>query len=68
MTQLNETDKAAFRELSERGWVEGQSERSPRVVLPTTEARERYTRWASEVSTFFKGTKRVDFSGEHWKL
>jgi len=24
--------------------------------------------WATETSKFFKGTKPVDFSGDHWKL
>jgi len=68
MAKLTETDKAAFRELTERGWVQSPEERSPRIVEPTLEARTRYVRWVSEASKFFKGKKPVNFGGKHWKL
>jgi len=68
MARLNETDKIAFNELTKKGWAQNAAEKSPRLVEPTTEARERYARWASEVSIFFKGTKPVNFSGDNWKL
>jgi hypothetical protein len=68
MAQLTEADKIAFRELTESEWIESPEERSPRIVEPTLEGRTRYIRWASEAAKFFKGTKPVDFSGDHWKL
>jgi len=68
MARLTEADKAAFRELTQRGWVPEPEERSPRIVKPTTEARTRYCRWATDAARFFKGTKPVDFGGDHWKL
>lgn len=68
MSKLTETDKAAFHELTERGWEQSAEERSPRLVEQTTEGRARYCRWATEASNFFKGTKPVDFGGEEWKL
>ncbi len=68
MTKLSESDKAAFRELTARGWEQSPEERSPRFVEQTPEGRARYVRWATEASKFFKGTKPVDFSGDHWKL
>jgi len=45
MAKLTETDKAAFRELTKRGWEQSAEERSPRIVEPTLEARTRYVRW-----------------------
>ena len=68
MARLSETDREALRALSARGWRQGPEERSPRVVAPTTEARERYCRWASEAAEFFKGVKPVRFDGSSWKL
>jgi hypothetical protein len=68
MAQLSKTDKAAFRELSSKGWEQSDEERSPQIVEATPEARARYIRWASEASKFFKGEKPVDFGGAHWKL
>lgn len=68
MAKLTETDKAAFREFSARGWEQSPEERSPRLVEQTLEGRARYIRWATEAAKFFKGTKPVDFGGAHWKL
>jgi hypothetical protein len=68
MAQLTEADKIAFRKLTESGWESCPEEQSPRFVEPTAEGRARYIRWASEAAKFFKGTKPVDFSGDHWKL
>ncbi len=68
MAKLSETDKKAFRELTTRGWEQSEQERSPRTVAPTIEARRRYCEWATQAAKFFKGTKPVDFSGDHWKL
>lgn len=68
MAQLSNSDKAAFRELTERGWEQSDEERSPRHVELTPEARRRYCEWAAQAAKFYKGTKPVDFSGEHWKL
>jgi hypothetical protein len=42
--------------------------RSPHIVEQTPEGRARYIRWATEAAKFFKGTKPVCFTGEHWKL
>ena len=39
-----------------------------RIVAPTTEARERYARFATEAAKLNKGTKPVRFEGTHWKL
>ncbi len=68
MAKLTETDKAAFREFTTRGWEQSEAERSPRLVEQTPAGRARYCRWATEAAKFFKGTKPVDFSGDHWKL
>lgn len=68
MVRLSEADRRAFRELTARGWRQAIDERSPQVVAPNSEARERYCRWASEASKFFKGDKPVRFTGSNWKL
>lgn len=68
MARLTQTDKEAFRELTERGWVNDPAEQSPRFMPLTTEAREAYCRWATEAAKFHKGIKPVNFSGDHWKL
>ncbi|MFW6218365.1 MAG: hypothetical protein ACOC4K_05175 [Verrucomicrobiota bacterium] len=68
MAKLSDRDKAAFRELSARGWEQSPEECSPRTVPQTPEGRAAYIRWATEASTFFKGTKPVNFEGEHWML
>jgi hypothetical protein len=39
-----------------------------RIVAPTTAARERYARFATEAAKLFKGSKPVHFEGAHWKL
>ena len=68
MAKLSEIDKAAFRELTERGWEQNDQELSPRFVMPTPEARRHYCEWATQAAKFFKGAKPIDFSGDHWKL
>jgi len=68
MARLSEADKTTFRELTARGWERSDEARSPRYVEPTPAARRRYCEWATEAAKFFKGTKPIDFSGDHWKL
>ncbi len=68
MARLTADDRAAFRRLTEAGWVQSPAERSPQLVEPTTEARYRYCLWATEASKWFKGTKPVRFGGTNWKL
>ena len=68
MARLTADDRAAFRHLTEAGWVQSSAERSPRVVEQTTEARHRYCLWATQVSQLQKGTKPVRFGGVNWKL
>lgn len=68
MARLSDTDRAALRELTARGWVQSPAERSPALVAPRLEARERYCRWASAAARFYRGSKPVRFVGEHWKL
>ncbi|NBC48423.1 MAG: hypothetical protein GVY22_10610 [Gammaproteobacteria bacterium] len=68
MTQLTETDRTAFRRLAEAGWIQSTAERSPAIVAPTAEARERYCRWATEAARFYRGEKPVRFQGDQWKL
>jgi hypothetical protein len=68
MARLSEADRAALRELTARGWVQAPAERSPALVAPTVEARERYCRWATAAARFYKGRKPVRFVGRHWKL
>ncbi|MBK5970962.1 hypothetical protein Thiosp_00388 [Thiorhodovibrio litoralis] len=68
MARLTADDRAAFRRLTNKGWVQSLDERSPRVVKPTTEARYRYCLWATAAAKFFRGKKPVRFGGEHWKL
>lgn len=66
MARLNETDRKTL--LEPKPWTEPDAMRSPRIVEPTTEARARYCRWASEAARFYRGTKPVRFTGDHWKL
>lgn len=68
MARLTETDRAAFRNLAEAGWIQSTAERSPAIVAPTKEARERYCRWATDAARFYRGEKPVRFQGSHWKL
>ena len=68
MARLSDKDKAAFCELTSRGCEQSPEEHSQRLVEQTPKGRARYVRWATEASRFFKGTKPVDFSGDHWKL
>jgi hypothetical protein len=68
MARLTETDRAALRELTERGFVQSAAERSPAVVAQTLDARERYCRWATAAAKFFKGAKPVRFVGDSWRL
>jgi hypothetical protein len=68
MARLTADDRAAFRRLTEAGWVQSPAERSPRLVKPTTETRYRYCQWATEASQWFRGTKPVRFGGTNWKL
>ena len=68
MARLTDDDRAAFRRLTETGWVQSAEERSPCVVEPTTEARYRYCLWATEAAKLFRGTKPVRFGGTNWKL
>lgn len=68
MARLTDAERAEFRRLAESGWTEAPAQRSPMIVAPTAEARERYCRWATEASRFYRGSKPVRFVGEHWKL
>ncbi len=68
MARLTSSDKAAFEEAARKPWQQSPEERSPRTVPQTPEGRAAYVRWATEASTFFKGTKPVNFEGEHWML
>lgn len=68
MNRLTKHDREAFRELTERGWVQSPEERSPRFAEDTPEARERYCHWAADAARFFKGKKPVRFTGSQWKL
>lgn len=68
MARLTETDRAALRALTGRGFVQSAAERSPAVVAQTMEARERYCRWATVAAKFFKGAKPVRFVGDNWRL
>lgn len=68
MARLTEADRAAFRDLTERGWVQSPGERSPAIVEQTLAGREQYCRWATAAARFYKGSKPVRFVGNHWKL
>lgn len=68
MARLTETDRAALRELTARGFAQSAAERNPAVVAQTMEARERYCRWATAATKFFKGRKPVRFVGHNWRL
>jgi hypothetical protein len=68
MARLTADDRAAFRRLTEAGWIQSPAERSPQLVEPTTEARYRYCLWVTEASKCFRGTKPVRFGGTNWKL
>ena len=68
MARLTDADRAAFRELTARGYVQSPAEQSPALVEQTTAGRERYCRWATAVARFHRGDKPVRFIGEHWKL
>jgi hypothetical protein len=66
MARLSETDRITLSQG--KPWAELPEQRSPGIVEPTPEARARYLRWATEAAKFYKGTKPVRFTGEHWKL
>lgn len=68
MERLTRSDRDAFRELTERGWVQSPQERSPRFAEDSPAAREAYCRWATEASRFFKGKKPIRFTGTQWRL
>ncbi len=68
MARLTDSDREAFRELTQRGWIEEDALRSPRYVEPTPENLVRYCAWLDETSRFFIANKSIDFSGDHWKL
>ena len=68
MTRLTEADRAAFRRLTATRWAQPPAQQSPAIVAPTTEARERYCRWAAAATRLFRGEKPVRFSGSNWKL
>ncbi len=66
MARLTDEDKAAFRELSERGWVQTEAERSPVFVNPTPEVNQAYCNWLSSIPQPRKPFR--PYTGEHWKL
>lgn len=68
MTRLSESDQAALRELTARGWVQSPAERSPVLFDPTPEACERYCRWATAVARLCPADKPRHFGGAFWKL
>ncbi len=66
MARLTDADRKAL--LGAKPWTEPDEMRSPQIVEQTPEGRARYIRWATEAAKFYKGTKPVCFTGEHWKL
>jgi hypothetical protein len=68
MARLTETDKAALRELSEKGWIQSEEERSPVFVEATPQENQRYCRWVTELSKLLPTEKPVRFIGSDWRL
>lgn len=68
MARLSEKERRAPKALA------GHPDRAPplrrdeRFVAPTTQARERYIRFATQASRFHKGDRPVRFRDNHWKL
>lgn len=68
MARLSEEERQALRALTRQPNREPPLRREERFVAPTTEARERYTRFATQASRFYKGDRPVRFRGNHWRL
>ena len=68
MTQLTDSDRNELLRVAKLEIEQLPLGREERLVAPTIEARERYIRFATQASKFFKGTKPVCFEGDHWKL
>lgn len=68
MTRLTDDERAGFRRLTERGWVQPPEDRDTGLVEPTPAARLRYCEWASAMSELCPTPQPVRFVGDQWKL
>ena len=68
MAKLTDNDRKELLRVSQLEIEQLPLSDRERFVAPTVEARERYIRFATAASKFFKGTKPVSFEGDHWKL
>lgn len=68
MAKLTDSERAEWLRVGSAPVEEPPLSYDERIVAPTTEARERYARFATEASKLYKGTKPVRFEGTHWKL
>ena len=68
MAKLTESERAEWLRVASVPVDEPALSYNERIVAPTTEARERYARFATEAAKLYKGTKPVRFEGTHWKL
>ena len=68
MAQLTDSDRSELLRVAKLKIEQLPLRHEERFVAPTVEARERYIRFATQASKFFKGTKPVCFEGDCWKL
>jgi hypothetical protein len=68
MAKLTESERAEWLRVASVPVDEPPLSYDERIVAPTTEARERYARFATEAAKLYKRTKPVRFEGSHWKL
>ena len=68
MAKLTDNDRSELLRVSTLKIEQPPLSFDERFVAPTVAARERYIRFATQASQFFKGTKADCFEGDHWKL
>ena len=68
MAKLTESERAEWLRVASVPVDEPPLSYNERIAAPTTEARERYARFATEAAKLYKRMKPVRFEGSHWKL
>jgi len=68
VARLTKSERAEWLRVASVPMDEPPLSYNERIVAPTTEARERYARFATEAAKLYKGTKTVRLEGGHWKL
>lgn len=68
MAKLSDQERRQWIALRDAPFQQPPPADEERFVAPTVEARERYMRFLTEASKFFRGTRPVPFKGDNWKL